>query len=475
MLFIEAVKLFSPQMDNTVDNFFNEIDQIAPPKECSKGGCDWQECFDSSSGFSYYWNVKTDQVTWEAPTEFKLWKQENPNHNATNQKPAVAPLFPSTLSSTKIYKLQDDVTNITNNRQESSTTAKSTRNDRVVLIPSYGDGSDSETEESNEEVKANVVKPHPSPKKLKENSKQPSKNNSEDDDIDLLTKLQKRAKILKDLGGELPPDVKKIVEQNGSFTKKESQHKVKSEGFSLVAGYGESDDEDEATRKTSDASSPPATEIDSGCSTLFSTLKPIDVKQFLESKKETETEPIETKVFHRKRRIGIDFNLDKSKTDTSPAEGERQGLGFKSETDNKSSAQDKTKINYPGFQSGGLIFVKSDVLNPVNEVEERETESDVNKAETLKKIEETHKTLNEKLTFLSEGRDPVSPVQIIIIQMETLYEAMKAGSLTVTYLHKWLKETCSELVKLEKDAAPNGWLLQWDRYDMFDLIHTRFI
>lgn len=41
---------------------------------------------------------------------------------------------------------------------------------------------------------------------------------------------------------------------------------------------------------------------------------------------------------------------------------------------------------------------------------------------------------------------------------------MKAGALTVTYLHEWLKETCSELVKLEKDAAPNGWLLQWDRY-----------
>lgn len=462
-------------MDNTVDNFFNEIDQIAPPKDCSKGGCDWQECFDSSSGFSYYWNVKTDQVTWDVPIEFKLWKQDNPNHNITNQKPAIAPLFPSALSaSTKIYKLQDDATNITNNSTATQIAAKSTRNDKVVLIPFYGDGSDSETE-GDEEVKADVVKSHLNPQKLKENSKLPSRNSSEDDDIDLLTKLQNRAKILKDLGGELPPDVKKIVEQNGSFTKKESQHKVQSEGVSLVAGYGESDDEDEPNLKTTDESLPAATDINTGCSTLFSTLKPIDLTQFLESEKETETEPIDTKVFHRKRRIGIDFNLDKSKTDTSPAEGERQGLGFKSDTDTKSPAQDKTKLNYPGFQSGGLIFVKSDVLNPVNEVEGKETESDVNKAETLKKIEETHKTLNEKLTFLSEGRDPVSPVQIIIIQMETLYEAMKAGSLTVTYLHKWLKETCSELVKLEKDAAPSGWLLQWDRYDMFDLIHTRFI
>ncbi|KAK5649654.1 hypothetical protein RI129_000683 [Pyrocoelia pectoralis] len=471
-------------MENTIDNFFNEIDQIAPPKDSGKGGCDWQECFDSSSGFSYYWNVKSDQVTWDVPAEFMLWKQENPNHESVNQKPLATPLFPSALSSgTKIYKLQSDATDITNNPNELTITknvpSKSTLTEKVVLIPSYGDGSDSEAEIDKEVKPDDVVKSHLPPKRSKQDCNLQSTNNIEEDDIDLLTKLQNRAKILKDLGGELPPDVKKIVEQNGSFGENEFQHKVKKEvsGFSLVAGYGESDDEDEGNYKTLDASSPTTTTSDSKASgsTLFPVLKPIDVKQFLESEKEPETEPIDAKVFHRKRRIGIDFNLEKPKSDISSIETERQGLGFKSETESNLHSNTKHKINYPGFQSGGLIFVKSDVLNPANDTEKKEPESDVNKAETMKKIEETHKTLNEKLTFLSEGRDPVSPVQIIIIQMETLYEAMKAGSLTVTYLYKWLKETCSELVKLEKDAAPNGWLLQWDRYDMFDLIGIRFI
>lgn len=46
---------------------------------------------------------------------------------------------------------------------------------------------------------------------------------------------------------------------------------------------------------------------------------------------------------------------------------------------------------------------------------------------------------------------------------------MKAGSLTTNYLNNWLKETCAELVTLEKDAAPDGWLLQWDRYEFINL------
>lgn len=47
---------------------------------------------------------------------------------------------------------------------------------------------------------------------------------------------------------------------------------------------------------------------------------------------------------------------------------------------------------------------------------------------------------------------------------QTLYVAMKDGGLKLSYLRKWLNETCTELVKLEKEATPEGWLLLWDRY-----------
>jgi hypothetical protein len=42
----------------------------------------WQECYDSTTGYTYYWNVETNQVTWEMPPEYhaymlavKQWQQ----------------------------------------------------------------------------------------------------------------------------------------------------------------------------------------------------------------------------------------------------------------------------------------------------------------------------------------------------------------------------------------------------------------
>lgn len=83
-------------MDGTLDEFFNEIDEISPPQPGKKEShlepgsgkshrhpltapdhvtfsfyLDWQECFDESTGYSYYWNVKTDQVSWEIPKDYK--------------------------------------------------------------------------------------------------------------------------------------------------------------------------------------------------------------------------------------------------------------------------------------------------------------------------------------------------------------------------------------------------------------------
>ncbi|KAK4882580.1 hypothetical protein RN001_005899 [Aquatica leii] len=449
-------------MENTVDDFFNEINQIAPPKERRTQPCDWQECLDNSSGYSYYWNMKTDQVTWTMPHEYKLWKEQN-TIDKKNVQAKKSILFPSALpSNTKIYNIQKELSHSPNNKLVSEDKQKEDNDnlvnnqEKVVLIPAYGEGSDSESEpETDIKNGAGAIVPDSQTK-----DDQNSKNNSDDEDIDILAKIQNRAKILKDLGGELPPDVKKIVEQNGSLVEKELEKKVKKNvsGFSLVAGYGESDDEDEELKavETSNHRIP--------VSTLFPIPKPIDVKQFLETEKPLEPqEEIDTKAFHRKRRIGIDFNVEKSKVEVNEIDNDRQGLGFKCEGGDVS--QNKSKISYPGFKSAGVLFAKSDIINTDDSADKKEVQEDCSEStsDTMKKVEETHKMLNEKLTFLSEGREPVSPVQAIIIQMETLYEAMQAGSLTLGYLLKWLKQTCSELIKLEKEAAPSGWLLQWDR------------
>lgn len=48
--------------------------------------------------------------------------------------------------------------------------------------------------------------------------------------------------------------------------------------------------------------------------------------------------------------------------------------------------------------------------------------------------------------------------------LQTLEAAYKANGISRRYLYTWLRETFTELGKLEQDAAPEGWQCQWDRY-----------
>ena len=35
--------------------------------------CDWEECFDDRTGFPYYWNTETNEVTWQMPDQYSQW------------------------------------------------------------------------------------------------------------------------------------------------------------------------------------------------------------------------------------------------------------------------------------------------------------------------------------------------------------------------------------------------------------------
>lgn len=63
--------------------------------------CPWQAICDESTGYNYYWNIETDQVTWECPTEYIVYlksmqsndgdeftqsNQSSENHKKTKKK-----------------------------------------------------------------------------------------------------------------------------------------------------------------------------------------------------------------------------------------------------------------------------------------------------------------------------------------------------------------------------------------------------
>jgi hypothetical protein len=477
-------------MDARVNDFLNEINEIAPLSE-NKEESVWEKCYDEDSGYYYYWNTNTNEVTWDMPSEYRAYNKTKTKKSCNLYiPPRTAPLFPSTSSllppvsdAIKIYKIGECTDTVAGGPPKESKTVKKevvhspkeekkkvnskpfrrrsdSDDEKIILISSYGGESESEEENLPKEDAQEIDSNKPL---------QSSTPNSEDeDDVDIISKIQKKACELKQLGGELPSEVKQIVNKTKLETailKKPEAKEIS--GFSLVAGYSDSEEEPEVEApKQNFLLAPPPHENKISHSTLFPVTKPIDVKDFGASPKITEgDEGFDSKAFQRKRRIGVALVNTGKKSKIDDAENERKGLGFSNDSNSGDNIISGGGSTYPGFKCGGVMFVKSDVLNPTP-VSTNAGENFGEKPEkVLREIEDTYKTLKEKLGFLSEGREEVSPVQVMLIQIETLYTALKSGDLKQSYLRKWLDETCSDLVKLEKETTPEGWLLQWDRYE----------
>lgn len=52
---------------------------------------------------------------------------------------------------------------------------------------------------------------------------------------------------------------------------------------------------------------------------------------------------------------------------------------------------------------------------------------------------------------------------------QALQAAHLAGALQPGYLLDWMKQISTDLIKLEADAAPDGWKCSWNRYVWVDL------
>ncbi|GJQ74386.1 hypothetical protein Trydic_g21260 [Trypoxylus dichotomus] len=470
-------------MDETVNSFLKEINQIAPPKSV------WEECYDEKSGFTYYWNTQTDDVTWDVPPDYKKssTKVENNKRKLYIPPPSEDKLMLGSIphvnmDKIKIYKI-DDVqkaappVNAKKDSSKNKNTVKKksypkklsdSEDEKIVLISSYGSESSSEDEDNamkaNNENKDKVQNSNynspekvTAPKEAIPENKSISPYNSEDE-TDILTQIQTKAKMLKQMGGEIPESVKRLVH--------DTNEKKDVTGFSLVAGYGNSDDESEQEEEQPLQKILFPIQNSNPIVSLFPIIHPTGASPSRdeESPEKSVTPPpeenVDLKAFQRKRRIGVSLvNVQKRppqppELDNDAVESERPGFGFKGGTVT-------TTKEYPGFKSGGIMFAKpEESVQTVDNEDEYVKSSD---ERLLKDIEEFHDTLGEKLKFLCEGHNPALPVQVMIIQMDTLYTAMKEKCLKPMYLQKWLNNTCDDLAKLEEEAAPAGWLLQWDR------------
>lgn len=142
----------SLKLDAKVDNFLQEINQIAPEQKNTQKQNAWQECFDESTGYPYYWNVETNAVTWEMPPEYKQWVTQANKPIIPELKSEIKPEQPIIVNAedSKPRPRQINKKKVVKKKFED---AGSSEDEKIVMITSFSESSsESENEKSpNEE------------------------------------------------------------------------------------------------------------------------------------------------------------------------------------------------------------------------------------------------------------------------------------------------------------------------------------
>nr|XP_046481673.1 formin-binding protein 4-like isoform X1 [Neodiprion pinetum] len=108
----EDVKQESNQLNDKVNDFLKEIQMIIPdtvnsnntkkttdptipsqrssqPGQNETSNSPWQECFDETTGYPYYWHIETNEVTWEMPSEMRLHREKSSQVNQNQNQVAI--------------------------------------------------------------------------------------------------------------------------------------------------------------------------------------------------------------------------------------------------------------------------------------------------------------------------------------------------------------------------------------------------
>ncbi|XP_051156262.1 formin-binding protein 4-like isoform X2 [Leptopilina boulardi] len=393
----DDVQQTSNKLDDKVNDFFKEIqsiapeNSIAPPKDHIKGKSysiqpemPWQECFDESTGYPYYWHTNTNQVTWEMPPEYRLWKEKkqmtvNQQHNLhVGHWPGVSSnseipegMIPKEVVARNRNRqagIQENQVPL-NTKQLDTSIPPHLRDDdsddgKIEMITSFGNEESEESEsdshveeiaeskpkkvhhrkpsdyssrERNNEVKSSSqsIEIGPSlPPEMQEKISESSNGTEED----ILRRLKNQAKLLQSMekntesnsrgGSPFETEHNKNKIQNES-EKSQTQSELK---VSLVPGYEDDSDNDEEI--------PPASEI----KPLFPIVEYETDKPTIKIAndgivKKVETRQTETGCI----RIFEYRNVETEKTDTTDIETKE----LNKEIDNVDNSESESRINQP--------------------------------------------------------------------------------------------------------------------------------
>ena len=82
-----------------------------------------------------------------------------------------------------------------------------------------------------------------------------------------------------------------------------------------------------------------------------------------------------------------------------------------------------------------------------------------------KSIDNVAETLCDKLEALEVHTIRVSPLKLLAVQVETMFEAWHSGALSAGYMQKFLAKMQQDMTHFEtQELAPPGWRIVWNRY-----------
>ncbi|XP_050523146.1 formin-binding protein 4-like [Daktulosphaira vitifoliae] len=406
----------------------------------------WQECYDEVSGFIYYWNMKTNKVTWEKPEHYTAHCGVNEGILSKNDELITR----KRLSSDEISSL--NIINSKKSKTESKTISALVAYGSDTSDDDDGDDKDDEVQKSSIlerlQQEAEMFKQN----EIKNNSINESKNKTESHNTtDILHVIEK----------EVPPDYLNDKADTLDPSKKNSPSDI----FEILKSEVPPDYKEKVLSSENKSIS-----IDSELTNIQTNniLNPISnlndesilVSQNIENKNSQNPLNLIANYGEDNEIANNEFDEQKLIYTHDPCANSKIGFGYKLSSKNKNTGS----IN---FVKGETMNSQSEVLSTVIQSPAKSTESsDVNDTNNEKnQVQELSMLISAKLHFLSdcESNTNLSSVQIMTIKIDTLMEAWKENSLKDEYFSKWLDEMAIELNTLEKSVAPAGWNCQWDK------------
>ncbi|XP_061628423.1 formin-binding protein 4 isoform X1 [Phyllopteryx taeniolatus] len=371
---------------------------------------DWQEVWDDNSGCYYYWNIQTNEVSWELPHSLADQVQRLAHHansfsvngNGTSSacdhtgesKPAAAP------TSTKVKEVMESVVGLTSKEEERCGVAASLLG---PLIPT-------EVKNAEEKWRKRLLKG------LNENE------TSLDSDGEGVGPVESPSTPLHDSDPiqsvEKDSDAKKVLEENSD----------------TEAGPEEDTMELELAleRKKAELQALEDGDGSVGGSSPYS---------------ETSQEAPGFRGTLRKKRWKTVFPSVPSPDSNSQSSEPQENM--------QTVACTKVQESVVAEEDGEMDNSEQKPEAPPKE--------EVETPELRFQIGELANTLTSKMEFLGIHKKAVSNFQLLLLQTETRIADWREGALNGVYLRRRLQEAAEHIKHYELNATPKGWSCHWDR------------